>query len=216
MKLAVRSSIDQGGGKRRGFIAAWKENRIPFRSCPGQCYISERVECLLSCPSAWRGTRRDSTPRGTRRSPASAPGAARRRAYVLPPQWPLAWLTSFGRLVILWRYWKIGKPPTEISDCHMFETILGLLIGFSCGYGVRELVSRRRRAAMRRKHQKHLESGSELSNWGTTEQSKDHAPVVNMRSDAYVANITDNGSSQASATESSGSAPAWDRGALCA
>jgi hypothetical protein len=43
----------------------------------------------------------------------------------------------------------------------MFDMILGLillLIGFACGYAVRELISRRRRAAIRREYyQKHPE-----------------------------------------------------------
>jgi hypothetical protein len=47
----------------------------------------------------------------------------------------------------------------------MFEMVLALLlpllIGFACGYGVREFISRHRRAAEREKYrQKHPEEGS--------------------------------------------------------
>jgi hypothetical protein len=54
---------------------------------------------------------------------------------------------------------------------------LGLVVGFACGFGVRELISRRRRAAAREKflrkqeqkrEQKHYdESNSELGNAAT-------------------------------------------------
>ena len=33
----------------------------------------------------------------------------------------------------------------------MLLLILGLVVGFACGYGIRELISRRRRAAAREK-----------------------------------------------------------------
>jgi hypothetical protein len=33
----------------------------------------------------------------------------------------------------------------------VFLLILGLVVGFACGYGIRELISRRRRAAAREK-----------------------------------------------------------------
>jgi hypothetical protein len=34
----------------------------------------------------------------------------------------------------------------------MFEMLLVMLIGFGCGYGLRELIGRRRRAARREKY----------------------------------------------------------------
>ena len=34
----------------------------------------------------------------------------------------------------------------------MIDVLVALLIGFICGYGVRELISRRRRAEYRRRH----------------------------------------------------------------
>ena len=59
----------------------------------------------------------------------------------------------------------------------MLQLILGLVVGFACGYGVRELISRRRRAAARekflrkreqkREQERYDESSSEPGNAAT-------------------------------------------------
>jgi hypothetical protein len=52
----------------------------------------------------------------------------------------------------------VGRLASLVEDVIiMFQVVLGVLIGFACGYGVREWVSRRRRAAAREKFHARLE-----------------------------------------------------------
>jgi hypothetical protein len=43
----------------------------------------------------------------------------------------------------------------------MIDVLVALLIGFICGYGVRELIARRRRAEYRRRHPERFPSYTE-------------------------------------------------------
>jgi membrane-associated phospholipid phosphatase len=43
----------------------------------------------------------------------------------------------------------------------MTDVLVGLLIGFICGYGVRELIARRRRAEYPRRHPERFRSYTE-------------------------------------------------------